>query len=259
MGEWWRLVRTWDLQASIIAVRQADRLADRRVDWVAYILHVYIAEWYFFLILIFSFSSSIFHYVSNSPAPSFCHSHSLFRLRKLRPMETLTSHCHSECHNLTSGVPIYAYITSPWTASRTTLFLISLIIMPLYWFYPITAPSVLPPLSLVHPTGILENLSFSHLYSFSFSPPLLPLTLIFSVASTMHSSLLPYFHHPTSFSLSSTTPSHSLLHFYHSFFSYKPQKISPKFQGTVRELLHKKIREFYIHPQFVSDVMRPMR
>ncbi len=24
--------------------------------------------------------------------------------------------------------------------------------------------------------------------------------------------------------------------------SYKPQKISPKFQGTVRELLHKKIR-----------------
>ena len=41
--------------------------------------------------------------------------------------------------------------------------------------------------------------------------------------------------------------------------SYKPQKISPKFQGTVRELLHKKIREFYIHPQFVSDVMRPMR
>jgi ATP-binding cassette, sub-family E, member 1 len=40
--------------------------------------------------------------------------------------------------------------------------------------------------------------------------------------------------------------------------SYKPQKISPKFQGTVRELLHKKIREAYIHPQFVSDVMKPM-
>ena len=40
--------------------------------------------------------------------------------------------------------------------------------------------------------------------------------------------------------------------------SYKPQKISPKFQGTVRQLLHKKIREAYIHPQFVSDVMRPM-
>jgi len=40
--------------------------------------------------------------------------------------------------------------------------------------------------------------------------------------------------------------------------SYKPQKISPKFPGTVRELLHKKIRESYMHPQFVSDVMKPM-
>ena len=40
--------------------------------------------------------------------------------------------------------------------------------------------------------------------------------------------------------------------------SYKPQKISPKFQGTVRQLLHKKIRDAYIHPQFVSDVMKPM-
>ena len=40
--------------------------------------------------------------------------------------------------------------------------------------------------------------------------------------------------------------------------SYKPQKISPKFQGTVRQLLHKRIREAYIHPQFVSDVMRPL-
>lgn len=40
--------------------------------------------------------------------------------------------------------------------------------------------------------------------------------------------------------------------------SYKPQKISPKFQGTVRQLLHKKIREAYVHPQFISDVMRPM-
>jgi hypothetical protein len=40
--------------------------------------------------------------------------------------------------------------------------------------------------------------------------------------------------------------------------SFKPQKISPKFQGTVRQLLHKKIREAYIHPQFISDVMRPM-
>lgn len=31
--------------------------------------------------------------------------------------------------------------------------------------------------------------------------------------------------------------------------SYKPQKISPKFEGTVRQLLHKKIRESYLHPQ----------
>merc|ERR1712232_1366003 len=41
--------------------------------------------------------------------------------------------------------------------------------------------------------------------------------------------------------------------------SYKPQKISPKFKGTVRELLHTRIRESYIHPQFVSDVMKPLQ
>ena len=40
--------------------------------------------------------------------------------------------------------------------------------------------------------------------------------------------------------------------------SYKPQKISPKFPGTVRQLLHKKIREAYMHPQFISDVMKPL-
>jgi len=40
--------------------------------------------------------------------------------------------------------------------------------------------------------------------------------------------------------------------------SYKPQKISPKFQGTVRQLLHKRIRDLYVHPQFVSDVMKPL-
>jgi len=40
--------------------------------------------------------------------------------------------------------------------------------------------------------------------------------------------------------------------------SYKPQKISPKFPGTVRELMHKKIREAYTHPQFISDVMKPL-
>jgi len=41
--------------------------------------------------------------------------------------------------------------------------------------------------------------------------------------------------------------------------SYKPQKISPKAQGTTRQLLHDKIRDAYVHPQFVADVMRPLR
>ena len=40
--------------------------------------------------------------------------------------------------------------------------------------------------------------------------------------------------------------------------SYKPQKIAPKFQGTTRQLLHKRIRDAYVHPQFVSDVMKPL-
>ncbi|KAF9690372.1 hypothetical protein SADUNF_Sadunf01G0188900 [Salix dunnii] len=40
--------------------------------------------------------------------------------------------------------------------------------------------------------------------------------------------------------------------------SYKPQKISPKFQFSVRQLLHSKIRDSYMHPQFVSDVMKPL-
>lgn len=40
--------------------------------------------------------------------------------------------------------------------------------------------------------------------------------------------------------------------------SYKPQKISPKFEGSVRQLLHKKIKDSYLHPQFVSDVTRPL-
>ncbi|XDV46541.1 hypothetical protein PO909_014422 [Leuciscus waleckii] len=41
--------------------------------------------------------------------------------------------------------------------------------------------------------------------------------------------------------------------------SYKPQKISPKFKGSVRALLHDKIRDAYTHPQFVTDVMKPMQ
>ena len=40
--------------------------------------------------------------------------------------------------------------------------------------------------------------------------------------------------------------------------SYKPQKISPKFKFSVRHLLHQKIRDSYMHPQFVSDVMKPL-
>ncbi|RZF45729.1 hypothetical protein LSTR_LSTR011868 [Laodelphax striatellus] len=41
--------------------------------------------------------------------------------------------------------------------------------------------------------------------------------------------------------------------------SYKPQKISPKYNGQVRSLLHDKIKDAYIHPQFVTDVMKPMK
>ncbi|XP_063242573.1 protein Pixie isoform X4 [Bacillus rossius redtenbacheri] len=41
--------------------------------------------------------------------------------------------------------------------------------------------------------------------------------------------------------------------------SYKPQKISPKSQGIVRQLLHEKIRDAYVHPQFMTDVMKPLR
>ncbi|KAK7071459.1 ATP-binding cassette sub- E member 1, partial [Halocaridina rubra] len=41
--------------------------------------------------------------------------------------------------------------------------------------------------------------------------------------------------------------------------SYKPQKISPKSQSQVRQLLHEKIRDSYIHPQFVTDVIKPLK
>jgi ATP-binding cassette subfamily E protein 1 len=40
--------------------------------------------------------------------------------------------------------------------------------------------------------------------------------------------------------------------------SYKPQTISAKFEGTVHELFMMKIRDAYIHPQFQSDVTKPM-
>lgn len=35
--------------------------------------------------------------------------------------------------------------------------------------------------------------------------------------------------------------------------SYKPQKISPKSTGLVRQLLHEKIRDAYIHPQVIVE------
>jgi len=41
--------------------------------------------------------------------------------------------------------------------------------------------------------------------------------------------------------------------------SYKPQKITPRHQGTVQMLLHDRIRDAYILPQFVADVMRPLK
>lgn len=40
--------------------------------------------------------------------------------------------------------------------------------------------------------------------------------------------------------------------------SYKPQTISAKFEGSVRELLMNKIRDAFMHPQFQSDVVKPM-
>lgn len=41
--------------------------------------------------------------------------------------------------------------------------------------------------------------------------------------------------------------------------SYKPQKISPRFEGTVRQLLYAKIQDAWLHPQFMTDVTKPMQ
>ncbi|XP_065201954.1 protein Pixie [Planococcus citri] len=41
--------------------------------------------------------------------------------------------------------------------------------------------------------------------------------------------------------------------------SYKPQKISPKSQCQVRNLLAEKIRDAYLHPQFNTDVIKPLK
>lgn len=40
--------------------------------------------------------------------------------------------------------------------------------------------------------------------------------------------------------------------------SMKPQTISPKFPGTVRMLLLKRIKAAFMHPQFQADVLKPM-
>lgn len=40
--------------------------------------------------------------------------------------------------------------------------------------------------------------------------------------------------------------------------SLKPQTISPKFPGTVRMLLLKRIKAAFMHPQFQTDVLKPM-
>lgn len=40
--------------------------------------------------------------------------------------------------------------------------------------------------------------------------------------------------------------------------SLKPQKIAPKFPGSVRALLLKQIRGAFMHPQFQTDVVKPM-
>lgn len=41
--------------------------------------------------------------------------------------------------------------------------------------------------------------------------------------------------------------------------SMKPQTIAPKFPGSVRELLLKQCRAAFMHPQFNTDVIKPMQ
>ncbi|KAJ3383614.1 hypothetical protein CcCBS67573_g10222 [Chytriomyces confervae] len=41
--------------------------------------------------------------------------------------------------------------------------------------------------------------------------------------------------------------------------SYKPQTIAPKFPGTVRMLLLKKIKAAFMHQQFQTDVVKPLQ
>jgi ATP-binding cassette subfamily E protein 1 len=41
--------------------------------------------------------------------------------------------------------------------------------------------------------------------------------------------------------------------------SYKPQKIKPTFEGSVRELLSKRFKDLWMHPQFTTDVTKPLK
>lgn len=41
--------------------------------------------------------------------------------------------------------------------------------------------------------------------------------------------------------------------------SMKPQKIAPRFPGTVRQLFFKKIKGAFLNPQFQSDVVKPLK
>ena len=41
--------------------------------------------------------------------------------------------------------------------------------------------------------------------------------------------------------------------------SYKPQKLFGKTEQTVRDVFLEKIRDMYLHPQFQTDVIKPLR
>ncbi len=43
------------------------------------------------------------------------------------------------------------------------------------------------------------------------------------------------------------------------YISYKPQKIAPKFEGTVREILNSKVAKVWDSPQFMTEVTRPLQ
>lgn len=41
--------------------------------------------------------------------------------------------------------------------------------------------------------------------------------------------------------------------------SMKPQKITPRFTGTVRQLFFKRIKAAFLNPQFQTDVYKPLK